>query len=633
MPFAVFRRHQRKLLAVFGILAMIAFVLDPSLFRFWNGSGGNTDPVVAKLYGKNIRRSDLYEMQVQRQNANRFMYDLIALINPTRMPPAQIFGELNTRALVDALILEHEADKLKMPKDKKVAVEWLQNRLGSVMTTELFEIALSRFNSQANRVSGETILADIASQIRIANAGQLLGTPLVTPLDVFDVYRDQTERVSVRAVAFPVEDYVTKVKDPTPTELREFYDQYKDALPDPDRDTPGFKIPRLVQVEILSIDGEALERQFRDKLTDAELRTYYENHRADYVVRSEFPADIFAKDPNASLTPPVHRPFDEVKRSVEVALGDEKAKADIANRFLKIREGVMEPFADSYNDALGEIAEDKKEGKTPTATLPKPTDLKEIAAQEGLTYDKSPLLDRERADHYGQVGDAEVGTTPFSGGKRFGEEVFQPKSTLFEPIELTDSRKNHFLVRKVQDVPPRVPSLDEIHADVTHAWKLNQARPLAEKAAQELAEKVKKEGGTIKGDTIDGRPVITTDPVPKTQMNFMTGEATPSAVLKLPHAGDTLRQAMFSLQPESVTVAPDQPKAVYYVLTLKDRFEAKFATLYAPNSEYFLYRQEALVSRMRSHGDEWMKELRTDAGLPPGWSPPGENKRESEDAE
>ena len=59
-------------------------------------------------------------------------------------------------------------------------------------------------------MSGETILADIANQVRIANASQLLGTPLVTPLDVFDIYRDQSERVSVRAVGFPTEDFVAR---------------------------------------------------------------------------------------------------------------------------------------------------------------------------------------------------------------------------------------------------------------------------------------------------------------------------------------------------------------------------------------------------------------------------------------
>ena len=204
---------------------------------------------------------------------------------------------------------------------------------------------------------------------------------------------------------------------------------------------------------------------------------------------------------------------------------------------------------------------------------------------------------------------------------------------MFEPIELTDSRKNHFLIRKVQDLPPRVPAFDEIQAEVTHAWKFAQARPLAEKAAQELAEKVKKEKGQFKGETVDGHAVITTDPVPKMQMNFMNGEPMPSPIIKLPHAGEAIREAIFALKPDEAAVAPDQPKAIYYVLTLKDRNEAKFATLYAPNSEYFHYQREAVMSRLRKHGEEWMNELRADAGLPPGWSPPGESKRETEDQE
>ena len=51
MPFAVFRRHQRKLLAIFAILAMFGFVLADSLPRLLSGGSGgsNANPVV-KLF-------------------------------------------------------------------------------------------------------------------------------------------------------------------------------------------------------------------------------------------------------------------------------------------------------------------------------------------------------------------------------------------------------------------------------------------------------------------------------------------------------------------------------------------------------------------------------------------------------
>ncbi|MDR3635976.1 MAG: hypothetical protein P4L84_19395 [Isosphaeraceae bacterium] len=636
MPFAVFRRHQRKLLAVFAILAMVAFVLDPSLFRFWNGSGGaSADPVVVSLYGKQYRRSDLYDMITQRNNANRFIFELFSLIEPNRMPPPQFFGDISTRSMVDAIVLEHEADKLRMPRDKEVAKEWLRTRLrlGSLMNAELFELALSRLNTQSNRISGDAILRDVAGQVRIANARELLGAPVVTPLDVFDAYREVNEKVSARAVAFPVDEFVAKVKAPSASEVQAYYDRYKDILPDPDRDAPGFKIPRRIRVETLSIDGADLARKTKEKLTDSDLRTYYENHKGDYAVRSEFPEDIFANDPKGKYNPlpPLYRPFEQVKESVAIALADERSKAEIADRFTKVREDVLIPFAESYLEASDEIAEEKKEGKTPTKALPKPTDLKDIAAKEGFEYDKSPLLTREQAEHYGQVSEAEVGANPFSGGKKFAVEFFEPKSPLFEPMELTDARNRHYLVRKTEDLPPRVPPLEEIKEEVVHAWKIDQARPLAMKAAEALADQVKKEGGKLKADVVDGHPVITTDPASRSQLSFMQPEPTPTDLPQLPHAGTALRDALFGLKDGAVAVAPNEPKTTYYVLTLKNRVPAKLDTLYAPNGDYFLYQRLTLNNHYQKLVEQWMSELRADAGLPPGWVPPDEGKREPQE--
>ena len=156
-----------------------------------------------------------------------------------------------------------------------------------------------------------------------------------------------------------------------------------------------------------------------------------------------------------------------------------KAKAEIASRFLKLQEKVMEPFADAYNDALGEIAEEKKEGGTPRSPFPSQPTLKRSPPRKACLRQESAPRPRAGRSLWAGGRGPEVRNGAFSGGKRFAAEVFQPKSSLFEPIELTDSRKNHFLIRKVQDLP-RVPAFDEIQAEVTHAWKLaREPRPLA----------------------------------------------------------------------------------------------------------------------------------------------------------
>jgi peptidyl-prolyl cis-trans isomerase D len=632
MPFAVFRRHQRKLLAIFAILAMFGFVVADSLPRLLSGgyaAGGN--PTVVEIYGRRIRRSDIKAMADQRNNANLFMFELTGVL--LRRPAPQVFGELSTKSLVDAFILEHEADRLGMRASPEVARNWLKRLFGTAMTRELFEQLLARFNKQ---VSGEQLLYDIANQLRISNVQKLIGPPQITPFDIFQTYRDQNERVSVRAVGFPVEDFVSKVGEPTSAELQAYYAKYKDVLPDPNRPTPGFKVPRRIQVEVLSLDGEALLRTFKDKLTESELLSYYENRKAEFKKPSELPDDVFQDAPE--LTPPQFQAFADVRPFLATSLGEEKAQAEIVNKFGRIKDEVMIPFADKYLAAAEDIAESEKAKRKPMATLPKLETLEDMATKEGLSYELSPLLTQDQAAQYGLVSGAEVGLTRFSGGRKFVEELFETKSTLFEPIELTDATGRRFLVRKVEDQPPRVPSLDQIRPQVIAAWKTEKARPLAKKAAEAYAEKAKAAGGKIEGEIVDGHPVITTDPITKLQPGmpvpgqyFETGPPTPTEIPQLSGTGPVLRDAYFSLTEGAVEVAPNQPESIYYVLALSRRFPASFSVLYSPNGDYYRYRAETQTDAMKKRELEWMNELRAQAGLKPDWTPMDEAKNKDED--
>ena len=145
------------------------------------------------------------------------------------------------------------------------------------------------------------------------------GSPVVTPLDggrLEAAYRDARSRaaVAVKAASYPAANFISAVPEPTRDQVEEFYARYKDALPEPTRETPGFKVPRQIKVEILSIDGALLARTLQEKLTEAELRTYYENRKAEFIRPTGFPDDIFAGDPKAELTPPQSQPFEESLR-------------------------------------------------------------------------------------------------------------------------------------------------------------------------------------------------------------------------------------------------------------------------------------------------------------------------------
>ena len=624
MPFEVFRRHKGKMLAILAIMAMFGFVVSDSLPRLLNSNPGGRDQKVAELYGKSVYQSQLNEMARQRNRANLFVSGLGQFMS------REVFGGLKQRDLVDAMILQHEADRLNIPATAEIGREWLKQITGGRMNGELFNVLFSRFS---NEVSEEHLLADIANQVRLRKVRLLLGYPVVTPYDVYSSYRDQNERVGAKIVEIPVDSFLSKVSEPAASEVQALYDKYKDVLPDPTSETPGFKIPRRVQLEILSLDGNALARGLRDKVTESELRSYYENHKSEFEVPLELPADLFADQPD--LTPPIMQAFSEVRGMLAPRLAEEKAQSEILDKFTRIKEAEMIPFADKYLAALDEQEEAKKQGNGSSVVLPTPRDLKAIADREGLNYEKTPLLSRQDVERLGQISTAEVGLTPLSGGRKFVDEMFDPKTGLYEPIELTDVLGTRFLVRKVKDEPPHVPTLEQVRSEVIVAWKMAQARPLAEKAASELASQIKAKGATLKDPKVDGFRVESIPPITRSQTSFIpTSMFEPSPVVEtpipdVPQAGEAFRDAYFGLQAGSVDVAPDQPRTVYYVMTLDRREPATFSALYAaPNNDEYRYKSMAREQASRQQDEQWMGWLRQQAGLKPDWIPPDEAKKD-----
>ena len=164
MPFEVFRRHQRKLLAIFAILAMISFVVSDSVPRLLSSNYNGRDQKVVDLHSAPLYRSQLNELARQRNRANMFVAGLAQFM------PREVFGGLKDRDLVDAVILQREADRLGIPATPEMGREWLKQITGGRMNSELFSALYSRFSSE---ISEEQLLTDIANQVRLANVRRL----------------------------------------------------------------------------------------------------------------------------------------------------------------------------------------------------------------------------------------------------------------------------------------------------------------------------------------------------------------------------------------------------------------------------------------------------------------------------
>src|SRR5205814_9038059 len=70
-----------------------------------------------------------------------------------------------------------------------------------------------------------------------------------TPDEGWELFKDARTTVRVGLIDVPVQDFVAKVTaTPPEDELKKLFDKHKNDEPAPDREEPGFKDPRKIQV-------------------------------------------------------------------------------------------------------------------------------------------------------------------------------------------------------------------------------------------------------------------------------------------------------------------------------------------------------------------------------------------------
>jgi hypothetical protein len=150
------------------------------------------------------------------------------------------YGELSADSLLQAIGNEYRV---------RMALASLMGESGdSTMMRELRNAAFQRlFNSPApdSYIPG-------TMNILSAVPGSL------TPSEFFEFYKDRCSEHSFAVLELNAEDFVPKVTgEPTAKELNDLFNKHRGELPDPSRDRPGFKDPRKVQVEFVTLDATA----------------------------------------------------------------------------------------------------------------------------------------------------------------------------------------------------------------------------------------------------------------------------------------------------------------------------------------------------------------------------------------
>jgi len=264
-------------------------------------------------------------------------------------------------------------------------------------------------------------------------------------------------------------------------------------------------------------------------------------------------------------------PLTKVKDDIRKRLARQAADKKISEIFGAVTAKIAK-YSDDLELALG-LGE-----KAPVAP-----DIKKIAAEHGLEAVRSEFVTPAEAAASEGVGRS----FQFAFSERFGVQqqrwadmVLAPAAPRFRPVTTRDIAGAQYLSWKTEDRPEFTPPFAEIKSEVERVWKLLEARPLAKRLAQELAEAAKEKplADVVQGK--EGLAAANVGPFP-----WLTRGTAPfgsAPVLSDPDgiemAGEAFMEAVFALEPGASTVAFNQPETICYAIRLVS-FEPADATL------------------------------------------------------
>lgn len=690
-PFRTFRKYQKTMLVVAGVVLMFVFVIGDPLSQYLRGSaqgrGGARHPkeVAVKWNGGQLTNEELGHLVMRRLILNNFIRNVVVFGQqaaeeaggepaPLRVVP--IIGAerpeqgveqdvLRTRLFADA------ARHAGMAISDEYLVNYLMQLGRGYVSPDAIRRIIAASDNRGRGASIDYILEALREEMLARNflTSYMYAFQTELPEDRWRDWLRVNDRVVVEAVPITSESLLPDVKEPTEAELAAFFNEFKDREPMPDRDwgielpspDPAFKIPQKVATQYVMADFNQFLTKVEDEVTDAEIEEFYEKNKDPYFIRAESvlsePGDLMeqspAEKPSAESTPPAETPAatppadpskakpdtnEGSSRSVEnpfrlVAFQDTAAPADkpaeapadanktaaespaatptqsepsaapaaaatteapaekpkvfqpldevrdqirreiagakVAEQLDKLMTDVEHELNDSYTEFFGASLDAEGAGKAPPAPPAPLADLTQIAQKNKLVYQKT-----EPASML-ELRDTPVGASVRrdQGNAPFYYAVFQRDVELYQPISTYDLDNNRYVAMKTQDMPGKVPTLDEVREEVVRAWKMREAGKLALKRAEQLAKQAQEKSGSLT-DAIAGDEslkIIKTDPFAFFTIGSVSRDTQQVESFRLSEpdgliaAGPEFMEKVFALKEGEVAAAPNHDDTVAYV--------------------------------------------------------------------
>jgi hypothetical protein len=364
-PFRAFRKYQKSLIAVAGVLLMFVFVLADPLSQYIRRTGGgsaggrrNAEDVAVHWKGGSITNAQLSSMVQRRMIVNEFVRTIEVVGRKAAFDSGGQPGPLTVEFLQGPERwqdgVERDVARVKLTVDTARAAgmnvsdenisDYLQRLGRGFVTVDQIRDILAKVQVNGRRASTDYVLDALREELLARNylTGYDFAFDAVVPEQKWEDWKKLNDRVVVEAAAIPAEAFVVDVPEPSDAELAAFFDDHKNDPPHMDRlgeqvlppSSPGFMVPRKIEVQYIRADYDQFLAKAENEIKDEDIQKYYDAHKDPMFIRADSAFSESSKSDKSAVTEssaaeksaPDAKPTKDTSESGDKEPGDSGAK-------------------------------------------------------------------------------------------------------------------------------------------------------------------------------------------------------------------------------------------------------------------------------------------------------------------
>ena len=266
------------MLVAVAVLAMLAFFVLPPFLQMGAGSS-STDPVVVTWKGGAVREDQLERAVALRTLANRFLMQAAATAgrDPSRLPAFPEGEEL----IVREMLLAKEAEKIGLTVSNTAINEFLAAWTNNMVRQDQFDAIIAGLRYGRAPVLAADLFESLRTALVARNTLLLFQTGFSgdPPGWRWDFYKRLEQSTTIKVFPVEVENLATSVQAPSESELKAYFEKFKNNLPSMRSPNPGFKEPHRIRYASLMADQKKFEDEAGKTITEKDVEEFYEKNK------------------------------------------------------------------------------------------------------------------------------------------------------------------------------------------------------------------------------------------------------------------------------------------------------------------------------------------------------------------